>query len=56
MTDQDMSKYPLRLADDKVPMVRFMNVTKRYGDLVVLDSLDLDVDEGHEVRRLREVL
>ncbi|MGE0586303.1 MAG: ectoine/hydroxyectoine ABC transporter ATP-binding protein EhuA [Flavobacteriaceae bacterium] len=30
-------------------MVRFMNVTKRYGDLVVLDSLDLDVDEGEMV-------
>ncbi|UCG39780.1 MAG: ectoine/hydroxyectoine ABC transporter ATP-binding protein EhuA [bacterium] len=30
-------------------MVRFQNVTKRYGDLVVLDSLDLDVDEGEMV-------
>jgi polar amino acid transport system ATP-binding protein len=25
------------------PLVRFSNVTKRYGDLTVLDSLDLDV-------------
>ena len=34
--------YPLLLGDD-APIVRFSNVTKAYGDLVVLDSLDLDV-------------
>ena len=34
--------YPLQL-DGDVPMVRFQNVTKRYGPLVVLDSLHLDV-------------
>jgi len=30
-------------------MVRFQHVTKRYGDLVVLDSLDLDVEEGEMI-------
>jgi polar amino acid transport system ATP-binding protein len=39
MSTQD---YPLKL-DAGGPMVRFQNVTKRYGDLVVLDSLDLDI-------------
>ena len=45
----DMSAYPLELPEDDRPMVRFMNVTKRYGQLVVLDSLDLDVAEGEMV-------
>jgi polar amino acid transport system ATP-binding protein len=35
--------FPLQLGGDDVPMVRFDRVTKRYGDLTVLDSLDLDV-------------
>ena len=35
-------KFPLRLDEDGV-MVRFSKVTKRYGDLTVLDNLDLDV-------------
>ena len=39
MSEQD---YPLRL-ESGGPMVRFSNVTKRYGELVVLDSLDLDI-------------
>ncbi len=39
MTDQS---YPTSLGADG-PMVRFSNVTKRYGLLTVLDSLDLDV-------------
>jgi polar amino acid transport system ATP-binding protein len=30
-------------------MVRFMNVTKRYGSLTVLDKLNLDVAEGEMV-------
>ncbi|MDH3314972.1 MAG: ectoine/hydroxyectoine ABC transporter ATP-binding protein EhuA [Betaproteobacteria bacterium] len=34
--------YPNKLEPGS-PMVRFSNVTKRYGPLVVLDSLDLDV-------------
>jgi len=32
-----------------VPMVRFAGVTKRYGPLTVLDSLDLDVAKGEKV-------
>jgi polar amino acid transport system ATP-binding protein len=36
-------KYPLRLEGEDAPLVRFSNVTKRYGALTVLDSLDLDV-------------
>ncbi|WP_312140657.1 ectoine/hydroxyectoine ABC transporter ATP-binding protein EhuA [Stutzerimonas nitrititolerans] len=31
------------------PMVRFRGVTKRYGDLTVLDHLDLDVQAGEKV-------
>ena len=31
------------------PMVRFRGVTKRYGELTVLDKLDLDVAEGEMV-------
>ncbi|WP_290428718.1 MULTISPECIES: ectoine/hydroxyectoine ABC transporter ATP-binding protein EhuA [Albidovulum] len=46
---EDMSRYPLELTGADVPMVRFMNVTKRYGSLTVLDSLDLDVTEGEMV-------
>ncbi|MEQ9327696.1 MAG: ectoine/hydroxyectoine ABC transporter ATP-binding protein EhuA [Rhodospirillales bacterium] len=46
MPDTDMSRYPLRLEGPDRPIVRFANVTKRYGDLTVLDGLDLDVSEG----------
>ena len=35
--------FPLKLQGDNIPMVRFDRVTKRYGDLTVLDSLNLDV-------------
>lgn len=49
MSNQEMSGYPLALEGDKAPMVRFRNVTKRYGALTVLDSLDLDVAEGEMV-------
>lgn len=45
----DVSSYPLTLTDPPVPMVRFSNVTKRYGQLTVLDRLDLDVKEGEMV-------
>ncbi|AHY40927.1 ectoine/hydroxyectoine ABC transporter ATP-binding protein EhuA [Stutzerimonas decontaminans] len=31
------------------PMVRFAGVTKRYGELTVLEGLDLDVHEGEKV-------
>lgn len=44
-----MTEYPLKLEGEKIPMVRFQKVTKRYGPLVVLDSLDLDVAEGEMV-------
>ena len=37
-----MADYPVSLGDD-APMVRFMNVTKRFGMLTVIDGLDLDV-------------
>jgi len=42
------STFPLRLDEDGV-MVRFSKVTKRYGDLTVLDSLDLDVSANEMV-------
>ncbi len=45
----DMSAYPLELPEGDRPMVRFMNVTKSYGTLTVLDNLDLDVAEGEMV-------
>lgn len=45
----DMSHYPLKLEGDNVPMVRFQNVTKKYGELTVLDGLNLDVTEGEMV-------
>ncbi len=41
--------FPLRLEGDDVPMVRFHRVTKRYGDLTVLDSLDLDVASNETI-------
>ena len=46
---EDMAPYPLRLEGDSIPMVRFQNVTKAYGSLVVLDQLDLDVSSGEMV-------
>jgi len=41
--------FPLQLEGDDVPMVRFDRVTKRYGDLTVLDSLTLDVKANEMV-------
>jgi polar amino acid transport system ATP-binding protein len=49
MDRADISALPLRLDGDNVPMVSFKKVTKSYGDLVVLDALDLDVAEGEMV-------
>lgn len=40
--------FPLNLGSD-APMVRFSKVTKRYGELTVLDSLDLDVQQNEIV-------
>ena len=45
----DTTDYPLRLEGAEVPMVRFANVSKRYGALTVLDGLDLDVSAGEMV-------
>ena len=45
----DMSEYPLELPEGDRPMVRFMNVTKSYGRLTVLDRLNLDIAEGEMV-------
>jgi polar amino acid transport system ATP-binding protein len=45
----DMSDYPLELPEGDRPMVRFMNVTKSYGRLTVLDRLNLDIAEGEMV-------
>ena len=42
-----MTDYPIRL--DGGPIVRFMNVTKRFGALTVMDGLDLDIAEGEMV-------
>ncbi len=49
MTDEDLSHFPLTLEGPDAPMVSFKRVTKRYGELVVLDSLNLDVAEGEMV-------
>lgn len=49
MTHENLADFPLALEGDDVPMVSFRKVTKRYGNLVVLDSLDLDVAEGEMV-------
>jgi polar amino acid transport system ATP-binding protein len=49
METSNMSDFPLALERDKAPMVSFRKVTKSYGNLVVLDALDLDVAEGEMV-------
>ena len=45
----DVSPYPLCLGNGDAPMVRFAGVSKRFGDLTVLDGLDLDIAEGEMV-------
>jgi len=47
----DMTSSPLSpiASDTQEPMVRFSGVTKRYGDLTVLDNLDLDVAPQEKV-------
>src|SRR5690606_22775934 len=47
--NDDTDRYPLKLEGDNIPMVSFRNVTKKYGDLTVLDGLDLDVAAGEMV-------
>jgi len=49
MDTADVSGFPLALEGDDIPMVSFRKVTKSYGSLVVLDSLDLDVSAGEMV-------
>ncbi|CDX45082.1 histidine/lysine/arginine/ornithine transporter subunit; ATP-binding component of ABC superfamily [Mesorhizobium sp. ORS 3359] len=49
MTTEDLLTFPLALQGDHVPMVSFRQVSKSYGSLTVLDSLDLDVAEGEMV-------
>lgn len=44
-----LTAYPLKLDGTDVPMVRFMNVTKKYGALTVLENLNLDIAEGEMV-------
>ena len=46
---EDMSGYPLELSGADTPMVSFRKVRKAYGELVVLDDLDLDVAAGEMV-------
>ena len=41
--------FPLQLEGGDIPIVRFDRVTKRYGDLTVLDSLNLDVKTNEVV-------
>ena len=43
------NRFPLVLEGEDIPMVRFQGVTKRYGDLTVLDALDLDVQANEMV-------
>ncbi len=49
MTNENLAGFPQSLDGDAAPMVSFRKVTKRYGQLVVLDALDLDVAEGEMV-------
>ena len=44
----DEKSYPLELGAG-TPIVRFLNVTKSYGDLTVLDKLDLDIEPNEIV-------
>jgi ectoine/hydroxyectoine ABC transporter ATP-binding protein len=46
---EDLSSYPLELAGPDIPMVRFMHVRKNYGELVVLDDLNLDISPSEMV-------
>lgn len=49
MSEKHLSGFPLSLDGPDRPMVSFRKVTKSYGSLTVLDSLDLDVAEGEMV-------
>lgn len=47
MTDITDLQHPS--GNSQLPMVRFQDVTKSYGDLTVLDKLNLDIAEGEMV-------
>jgi len=49
MIEKNMAGFPLKLEGAGQPMVRFSNVTKSYGSLTVLGSLNLDIAEGEMV-------
>ena len=44
-----LESYPHKLEGADTPLVRFADVTKRYGDLTVLDSLNLDIADNEIV-------
>ena len=44
-----LATFPLELTGPDVPMVKFLSVSKTYGDLVVLDELNLNVAPGEMV-------
>ena len=46
---EDLSQYPLELKGPNIPMVSFMNVSKGYGSLTVLENLNLNIDKGEMV-------
>jgi polar amino acid transport system ATP-binding protein len=46
---EDLSQYPLELKGSNIPMVSFMNVSKGYGSLTVLENLNLNIDKGEMV-------
>jgi len=43
------TNFPLKLEGGNFPMVSFKKVTKRYGNLTVLDALDLDIQTNEMV-------
>jgi len=46
---EDLSQYPLELKGPNIPMVSFMNVSKGYDSLTVLENLNLNIDKGEMV-------
>ena len=46
---QDLSALPHELTGNTVPMISFKSVRKAYGDLVVINDLDLDIKVGETV-------
>jgi polar amino acid transport system ATP-binding protein len=46
---EDLSQYPLELKGSNIPMVSFMNVSKGYGSLTVLENLNLNINKGEMV-------